>query len=563
MLQYLKEYYDHPERFAWHYIKCIPGNLGKSSSQPAKANHASITAHLGPGSTQDMVTQINDLLSRQSTLDTANANADAKYKLISDQLACEAEEQNKPEEAKALRTLSSFGYNEYWKSAVERSQDYTLLPDQGDEHDRVHRKGTSMESVRLIPKDGRCNCDFHLEAQSMCPHEYVRGGRVFDAALFPERLLQPHKMKAIDPVPVPSQGNEETFSDGSGSDGFFQNDDDTDVDDNDPGALFGEVTHVKSARDENEATSNNNTTVSLSVPIPRRRKCQKAVGHAQLMKEAIKLANYASNAPPKLREAVYTSLIMMREIVEGTSQEAPHDVVETLQNAMSRRTSTTNGLIGGEPKAGPEANKPGAPWQSRLVSLVMARNGGTKPKSGGRTKNKCKFCGATTCGNVSTCLELKSIGTRISLHDLGSFVQKYTVYLHPSNARMDENAKARLVTSERPVLSSLPKETKWLVIHGLYNLQTLSSAMTYILQEETQMGIEVSCIGLAGVTIDLGNGMYFGNRMAHYNVVRDWLASTAKQSCGRTYSRVILSHDFNMPLANNSSYGGVNDIVRL
>jgi hypothetical protein len=26
---------------------------------------------------------------------------------------------------------------------------------------------------------------------------------------------------------------------------------------------------------------------------------------------------------------------------------------------------------------------------------------------------------------------------------------------------------------------------------------------------------------------------------------------------------VILSHDFNMPLANNSSYGWVNDIVRL
>jgi hypothetical protein len=102
-----------------------------------------------------------------------------------------------------------------------------------------------------------------------------------------------------------------------------------------------------------------------------------------------------------------------------------------------------------------------------------------------------------------------------------------------------------------------------MVVDGLYDLQTLSSAMRYILQEETQMGIEVFCIGLAGVTIDLGNGMYFGNRMAHYSVVRYWLASTAKQSCGRTYSRVILSHDFNMPLAINSSYGGVNDIVRL
>jgi hypothetical protein len=175
------------------------------------------------------------------------------------------------------------------------------------------------------------------------------------------------------------------------------------------------------------------------------------------MKEAIKLANYTLNAPPKLHEAVYTSLIMMREIVGGTSQEAPHDIVETLQNAMSRHTSMTNGLIGGKPKAGPEANKPGAPWQSRLVSFGNGLKWWNKAQEwgGGGTKNKCKFFGATTCGNVSTCLELKSIGTRISLHDLGSFVQKY---LNPLNAHMDENAKARLVTSKRPVLSSLPRK---------------------------------------------------------------------------------------------------------
>jgi hypothetical protein len=49
-----------------------------------------------------MVIQVNDLLSWQSELDAANANADAKYKLISAQLVHEAEEQNKLEEAKEL-----------------------------------------------------------------------------------------------------------------------------------------------------------------------------------------------------------------------------------------------------------------------------------------------------------------------------------------------------------------------------------------------------------------------------------------------------------------------------
>jgi hypothetical protein len=65
-LEYIKtRYYDHPERFAQFYVKRIPGNLGKSSSQPAESNHSSVVAHLGPGSTQDIVMQITDLYSRQ------------------------------------------------------------------------------------------------------------------------------------------------------------------------------------------------------------------------------------------------------------------------------------------------------------------------------------------------------------------------------------------------------------------------------------------------------------------------------------------------------------------
>ena len=195
----------------------------------------------------------------------------------------------------------------------------------------------------------------------------------------------------------------------------------------------------------------------------------------------------------------------------------------------------------GKPKLGPEASKVGAPRQLRLASSVMARNGGTKPTRGGRQKNRCKFCGAKTCGNVSTCVLLKRVGARVRLNALGSLVQND---LNPRTARVDETAKARLVTSEKPVLCSLPKGTKWLVIHGAYDLRTAATAMTQILQE-AQTGIEVSCIGVAGVIIDLGNGMNFGNRMAYYSVVRDWIASEGKSSCGKTNSRVILSHDFN------------------
>jgi hypothetical protein len=333
------------------------------------------------------------------------------------------------------------------------------------------------------------------------------------------------------------QGVEETFSDGGLSEGggetaLFGNNDDFDAGD-DPGAPLGEnVTHDKRERDEATATS------KLSAPTPPRPKRQKPIGHGDLMKEAAKLANYASNAPPQQREAVYASLITIREILEGKSRESPAGIVETLQNATS---SSMTSAHCGKPKLGPEASKVGAPRQLRLASSVMARNGGTKPARGGRQKNRCKFCGAKTCGNVSTCVLLKRVGARVRLNALGSLVQND---LNPRTARVDEMAKARLVTSEKPVLCSLPKGTKWLVIHGAYDLRTAATAMTQILQE-AQTGIEVSCIGVAGVIIDLGNGMNFGNRMAYYSVVRDWIASEGKSSCGKTNSRVILSHDFN------------------
>jgi hypothetical protein len=129
----------------------------------------------------------------------------------------------------------------------------------------------------------------------------------------------------------------------------------------------------------------------------------------------------------------------------------------------------------------------------------------------------------------------------------GSFFENE---LSLGKARIDEVAKAWLVTLEKQVLCSLPTGTKWLVIHDLYDLRATASPMTQILQE-SQTGVEVSCIGEAGVTIDLGNGMYFGNRMASYCVVCNWIASAGKRNVGKTYSRVILSHNFNGILPMN------------
>jgi hypothetical protein len=50
--------------------------------------------------------------------------------------------------------------------------------------------------------------------------------------------------------------------------------------------------------------------------------------------------------------------------------------------------------------------------------------------------------------------------------------------------------------------------------------------------------------------------MYFGNRMASYCVVCNWIASAGKRNVGKTYSRVILSHNFNgiLPMNDPSAF---------
>ena len=130
-------------------MKRILGILGKSRSQPAEANHASIVAHFGPGSTQDMVIQIKDLLSRQTELEIANTSADTKDKLLSDQLAHDTEAQKNISDAAALQTLSNWGYNEYWTKMCQESVHYSLLSDQGDKYDHVHWSGWYTSQLSL------------------------------------------------------------------------------------------------------------------------------------------------------------------------------------------------------------------------------------------------------------------------------------------------------------------------------------------------------------------------------------------------------------------------------
>jgi hypothetical protein len=176
------------------------------------------------------------------------------------------------------------------------------------------------------------------------------------------------------------------------------------------------------------------------------------------------------------------SIIQLQDLVRGEVVDSVNKVVETAQQATQSRTL--------QPRHGPEANKAGRTRITRMASKVMENNGGTRPRTRHPKKRKCKFCKLQSCGNIQSCSRLRGLGHRIKQDDISGFV---TTDLALTNARHDTSKLQELVTVEKPILESLPTTTKWLVVHGLYNLYPTSSVAS-----EHQAGIEITCYGELG-----------------------------------------------------------------
>jgi hypothetical protein len=108
-----------------------------------------------------------------------------------------------------------------------------------------------------------------------------------------------------------------------------------------------------------------------------------------------------------------------------------------------------------------------------------------------------------------------------------------------SKASTNESKVNELLTSDKPILSSFPtRSTRFLVIHGLYNLRNPAAT-------EEDVGVEVSCYGdLGAIVSGLAPGATdYGNRIAAYTAVRDWISDNGRKVSGKG-SRVVVSHNF-------------------
>ena len=560
-LEYVKDYYDHPERFAKHYVKRIPGNLDKTSSQPAESNHASVLSHLGRGSTQDMVMQISDLLDRQNHREEKYSHEDHTYRMQSHNEAKAAEEGNNVAEAMARRKLSAWALNEFYFPAVDGAQHYEMLPDQGDEFDRVLRKGKPADTARLIPKSGRCGCDEQVCAESMCRHEKVRIGNVFDETLFPERLFQQHEMQPIPTSVAAANANAlpnanatsnatvmATISNATAmanaNSAMFDatatananamsnaaacpmdeianaNANDSDTDSDRDNIFLTELAKETTGQKRNRAPSGE-SAVGDSQAAPKKQKITK-VSQKEMLKVSQDVVYRAQSLPPKECNIIYSLLLQLQQITKGESNCDPMGVAESARLASrsfsSRCPQTGNNMM---PLVGSESGKSGRPRTSRMASSVMARNGGTaEPKSGKRSCPTCSFCRDPKCRNILSCMKLRAIGKRLKKEEVDRFVR---VAFSVHKAKYDPAKLSLLITDKTPLLTNLPRNTSWLLVRQLCVVKAMPANMGIT---EDDVGVQVTCYGAMGVVLpalssETGN---FEDRIVKYTAVREWIS---------------------------------------
>lgn len=546
-LQYVKELYDHPERFAAHYISNIHGNLEKTSSQAAESNHSSVVAQAGRGSTQDIVYEISSLLNRQTFLAKKNGLEDAKYEKITAIKGAEIASKD-ASEAEALKSLSKHFYDTHWATVSSEGKKYThsIQPD-GSHH--LHRTGTAMTSARTIRVGERCQCSRRIAFEGMCEHEYALHGYKFVLHLFPDRMLQGFKHSF-------------SLSVAAGGPGVLENDQ-MDLEEDESASLQDNGTSDECVPDAGDtvATQEEGTTTQeteeeeyntsiLDNPPAEGRPLQPVVDllrdarptrvpYSKLTEACSDLLNIMSNKPPKLQVALYSSVLQLIEVGRGESTRTVQSIADSASLAAGASLSSTaqkNDMVG-IPVPGAECNKVGRPRTTRLASSVMAANGGTQtggPRKRQKKKPNCSFCHSSACGNIQSCKKLKDLGRRISKEDLPCFRStELGCWRSVSN-----EAKLRTVwTTDRPLLQSLPATSKWLVLHGLYNTATSAG----VEPRETDVVVEVSCYGaMGGVLEGLAPGApNFDHRVATFTTVTNWVARHAEEKSGK-YTRLIV-----------------------
>lgn len=538
-LEYINGFYTQPKTYAQYYVRTLEENLEKSSSQGAEVNHSSVLAHGSAGSKQDPVEQIQNLLERQETLQTKQKQSDARYYHLSK--ASGVQEQNQVLK-EAYPVLSQHGM-QYFKRILNDADNYTktILSDGSIS---THRRGTRQDSARVLLNGERCKCAQRLSFNSMCVHEFVAGDCKFQRHLFSDRLVQPsaagnvtitknilhqndvesddnynHDDDDDDDMNIPRDANESKESESS---------DDESIDNIPLSQLVGrtqteEETGLNNVVEASEESGRQDLLLTQEESISRPKK----VPRSRLVEVCSNLTS-AAEASPEISVTVYSTLTSLLDLVRGGKLNKSIDIsaMEILSHTTSKSSVYT------QPIPGQMVGKGGRPGTKRKASRIMETHGGHVASAVARQKTErtCGFCKSKD-HTANKCTSLKSLGKRVKKADIADFRQR-VLNARSSLIRIDSAKVQELVRgSEAPLIQAIPRNTKWLVVHAIYNLSGTAAAGTFMLtRQQVELGVEVSCYNDFGQAVPaLGDqGANYFHRMATIQAVNDWIA----KKCG-------------------------------
>jgi hypothetical protein len=537
-LEYLNGFYIKPKTYAQHFVRTLPDNLGKSSSQGAEANHSSVVAHGSAGSKQDPVKKIENLLERQETLQTKHNQSDAKYYHLSKTHALQ--EQN-PVLKQAYQVLSQTGMR-YFKHIVNDAGSYTKMV-LNDGSTSVYRRGARQTSERLLVQGQRCQCTQRLSFTSLCVHEFVAGDCTFQKHLFSDRLIQPGAAGTVTITQNIFHQKNAKFDENYTQ--YDRDDDDTD-DDDDKHTPRKAKKHEETKSSDDESTDN----IPLSQLVEEENESDdwlvtqdstvtpKQIPRAKLV-EVCNNLTAAAEVSPEMSVTVYSTLTSLLDLVRGGKSD--NIIAISAMDIMARTRKMSR--VEGQPVPGRMLTTGGRPGTKRKVSKIMEAHGGHVASAVARatTRRSCGFCKSND-HTAKNCISLLSLGKRVKKADIDDFRQR-VLNERSSLIRMDSARVQELVgSSGAPMVQAIPQSTKWLVVHAIYNLSGTAAAGTFMLtRQQIELGVEVSCyndFGQAVPTIRDQTEKYF-HRMAKIQAVNDWIARKCGGSFGSGASHLI------------------------
>lgn len=160
-------------------------------------------------------------------------------------------------------------------------------------------------------------------------------------------------------------------------------------------------------------------------------------------------------------------------------------------------------------------NSRGAPKKRRLESHTT-RILTAKPKAAKRasTRTACHFCEKSDGHNITSCKEKVRHGKHLLQGEIQGLLNELDAG-HSLDSSQPTNIQLPL--------KSVPKRTKWLVLHRLCVLKTTELALGASRLPSSNYGIIVTCLGVRGVSLD---EKLYTRCLVVWSAVRTWIEKT-------------------------------------